>query len=61
MQTRALRQWEYKVVVQEVHLGIDEGELEAKLNNLGREGWELVGIATHNGMWAALKRERAGD
>lgn len=42
-----LNQWEYRVLtVGTFFKGVKDGELEALLNQLGEEGWEVVGFRT---------------
>ncbi|MFJ4895740.1 DUF4177 domain-containing protein [Streptomyces sp. NPDC088788] len=37
------QQWEYKVLTFKLKLkGFDYAEVQADLNNLGREGWEAI-------------------
>jgi Domain of unknown function (DUF4177) len=49
--------WEYKVVMQ--NTGDDPGVVEAALNALGKDGWELVGTApASNAVQFYLKRTR---
>lgn len=61
--------WEYKTVRVEaggwVNLKLDHEQFETQLNELGREGWELVGTtATHDSggrthsLMAVFKRPR---
>lgn len=39
------KKWEYKVIgIDSIIKASDDSMLEAKLNLLGEEGWELVGI-----------------
>jgi hypothetical protein len=42
-----LNQWEYRVLtVGTFFKGVKDNELEALLNQLGEEGWEVVGFRT---------------
>jgi hypothetical protein len=42
-----LNQWEYRVLtVGAFFKGVKDNELEALLNQLGEEGWEVVGFRT---------------
>ncbi len=42
-----LNQWEYHVLtVGTFFKGVKDGDLEALLNQLGEEGWEVVGFRT---------------
>ena len=42
-----LNQWEYRVLTVGGFLkGVKDADLEAKLDELGEEGWEMVGFRT---------------
>ena len=54
-----MAQWEYRIVIghfEEFH------DLTARLNELGDDGWEAVGLSENDDDFAVLlKRERAVD
>lgn len=52
------KKWEYKVIgVDAIIKASDDKKLEAKLNALGEEGWELVGILDQvNSGWGVQPR-----
>ena len=42
-------QWEYRVVTVGSMWGTRDGNVEARLNELGAEGWEVVGALSQYG------------
>lgn len=52
------KKWEYKVIgIDSILEARDDAEIEDKLNLLGEEGWELVGILDQiNSGWGVQPR-----
>ena len=52
-----IKKWEYKVVNhEEFVLWIRSGQVEKKFNELGRQGWEFVGLESIGGSVLVFKR-----
>jgi hypothetical protein len=58
-----LNQWEYRVLtIGTFFKGVKDAELEAILNQMGEEGWEVVGFRTiENSNQAQLVAKRPLD
>lgn len=39
-----MTRWEYKIVAPGFRAALDDSKMENKLNELGADGWELVGF-----------------
>ena len=55
-----MKKWEYKILVRHLDDGIDV--FESELNELGKEGWEIVSVPVEHTYYTAfLKREVKED